>query len=79
LTSVKGRASPPRRSSSQTWVLPSAGRVERKDKYFPSGLQRGAVSPSGPEVIGTLFRPSQSTIQTALRALSAWRSIQATV
>src|SRR5206468_2182280 len=44
-TSVNCCASPPLRSSSQTW-LPFAlpGRLERNDNHRPSGLHRGALS-----------------------------------
>src|SRR5215471_15584284 len=43
--SVSWNASPPRRSSSQTW-LPFAlpGRDEVNDRYLPSGLNRGLDS-----------------------------------
>src|ERR1700716_4119488 len=66
-------ASPPRRSSSQnllvSGLLPSSSLSsspplsERKERYFPSGLQRGDSAPSLPLVTGKWVCPSQLLIQ----------------
>src|ERR1051326_1051488 len=80
LTPVSCRASPPRRSSTQTW-LPFAlpGRDEVKEMYLPSGLERGEASDSGLLVSWTVCVPSQLTIQRSLSRLSASLSMLETV
>src|SRR6476660_4267050 len=64
LISVSCIASPPLRSSSQTW-LPRAlpGRDDVNERYLPSGLQRGEFSLSLLKVICRSFEPSMPTIQ----------------
>src|ERR1041384_7239367 len=64
LSAVSCIASPPLRSRSQTWlprVLP--GRDDVKERYLPSGLQRGELSLSLLKVICRSLLPSMPTIQ----------------
>src|SRR5262245_40705043 len=59
-------ASPPVRGSSHTWETSlSSSRLERKARYFPSGLQRGEDSDSLLVVSRTDSWPSHRVIQTS--------------
>src|SRR6185295_1932102 len=59
LSAVNCIASPPLRSSSQTWLpFVGPGREEVNARYLPSGLQRGELSLSALEVIWRSLLPS---------------------
>jgi len=56
-------ASPPARSSNQTWALePDSPREATNDRYRPSGLKRGELSLSGVKVNWMVRLPSQLTM-----------------
>src|SRR6185369_979897 len=76
LSSVSCIASPPLRSSSQTW-LPRAlpGRDDVNDRYLPSGLKRGEFSLSLLKVICRSLLPSMLTIQMCELDLSSFASV----
>src|SRR5450755_801997 len=79
-TSVNCCASPPLRSSSQTWLpLAFPGRLERNESQRPSGLHRGALSLSVLVVMRRCCLPSQLVIQTSVSLLSAALSTVLTV
>src|SRR5690242_16574555 len=70
-------ASPPLRSSSQTW-LPRAlpGRPEVNDRYLPSGLNRGELSLSLLKVSWRSLLPSMFTIQMCELDLYSFASVE---
>src|SRR5260370_12287140 len=68
-TSVSFCASPPRRSRSQTWFLPAL-RAERKERYLPSGLQRGCEEETPSTVMGRGSPPLAETTQRRCSFLS---------
>ncbi len=81
LKSVITCASPPRRSSSQSWsFFLSSVRPERKASQRPSGLKRGVDSLSPlREVSCTVRAPSKLVIQRWVSRLSALVSTTPTV
>src|SRR5258706_8035608 len=70
LSIVSRCASPPRRSSSQTWPpLPSC-LPDEKARYRSSGLHLGVLSDSGEDVRRIVVSPSQLVIHTSVSDLS---------
>src|ERR1700730_15677841 len=68
--SVRRTASPPRRLSNHTWLLPAL-REERNARYLPSGLQRGCEEETPSAVMGTGSPPWVETIQSRCSFLSS--------
>src|SRR5450432_2609729 len=76
--SVRRWASPPRRLSNHTCVLPSL-RSERNASDLPSGLQRGWEEEAPSEVMGAGSPPEEGTDQIRSSLLSSRKEWDLTV